>query len=56
MEETHRHAHPEELGRFETTRRFHGLVDDEVTVVEGLHSEELEFHVRHRIKGLSQFS
>ena len=55
-EEAHGNAHPEELGRLEATVGTLRLVDDQIAVVEGLHAEELEIHVGHRVEGVGQLS
>src|SRR5690606_36769738 len=49
-EEAHGDAHPEELGRLEAAGGFHRLVDDEVTIVEGLDAEEVELEVGGRVE------
>ena len=51
----HGDAHPEELGGLKPAVFFGRFVDDEVSVLERLDTEEVEVHVGRRVEGGGQF-
>ena len=55
-EQAHRDAHPEKLGGLEALGALAGLVDDEVTIVDGLDAEKIEFEVSRWIEGGRDFA
>ena len=49
--QAHGHAQPEKLGRLDAAVLVAGLVDDEVAIVKGLNTKEVEFQVGGGIEG-----
>ena len=50
VEETHGHTHPEELGCFQSARNIRLFVHNQVTIVQGLNTEEVQIKICHRIQ------